>query len=68
MAALRASERPGGLRPVIGGYFDARGARARLVAGQRLMVAVEYAYGSRLIRAGDEGARYHLFGSAPARD
>lgn len=68
LPALRANERPGGLTPVIGGYFEANGARARLPAGQKLMVAVEFPYGSRVIQSPDEGMQYHRFQTDPVRD
>lgn len=68
LPALRANERPGGLRPIIGGYFEASGTRARLLAGQKLLVAVEYPYGMRVIQSSDNGTQYHRFQNDPVQE
>lgn len=64
-AARKANEAVGGLTPIIGGYFESTGKQARLEAGTRLLVSVEFPYGTRRIRAGDDGAKYHLFTPEP---
>jgi len=67
LPALQANARPGGLTPVIGGYFETGGARARLLTGQKLLLAVEYPYGSRHLQSPDEGMQYHRFQTDPVR-
>ncbi|MBI3890648.1 MAG: hypothetical protein HY303_03865 [Candidatus Wallbacteria bacterium] len=67
-AARKANETLAGLTPVIGGYFEAaEGKRARLAAGTRLLASVEFPYGTRRIKAGEDGAKYRLFSDEPVQ-
>ncbi len=66
--ACKANETVGGLTAVIGGYFESAGQHARMDAKQRIVTAVEFPYGTRRIRAGEEGAQYRLFSPAPVQN
>ncbi len=67
-SARRANENlGGGLTPIIGGYFESTERQAVLPAGLHLFTCVEFPYGTRRIRAGEDGAKYHLFSNQPVR-
>lgn len=63
--ARKANEQLAGLTAVIGGYFENGSRRVRIEAGTKILAAVEYPYGTRRIRTGEEGGSYHLFRTDP---
>lgn len=66
--ARKANETVGGLTAVIGGYFESADKQARMDAKLRIVTAVEFPYGTRRIRAGEEGTQYRLFSPAPVQN
>ncbi|MBI4872658.1 MAG: hypothetical protein HY814_13945 [Candidatus Riflebacteria bacterium] len=66
--ARKANENVAGLTAVIGGYFEGTGRSARIEAGTKILTAVEFPYGTRKIKSGEEGVKYHLFSDTPVQE